>query len=91
MTINQMELKAKELKELKNMRDELDEEIKALEDELKEEMDFRGVEELPAGPFKIRFKAIISNRFDTKAFKATHAELYSQYAKESKSRRFSIA
>ncbi|MBP2071182.1 hypothetical protein [Thermoanaerobacterium butyriciformans] len=41
--------------------------------------------------FKIRWKVVKSSRFDTAAFKATHAELYKQYMKETETRRFTVA
>jgi predicted phage-related endonuclease len=41
--------------------------------------------------FKIRWKVVKSSRFDTAAFKTTHAELYKQYLKEIESRRFTVA
>jgi hypothetical protein len=31
-----------------------------------------------------------SSRFDSKAFKATHSDLYAQYSKPVQSRRFSV-
>lgn len=48
-------------------------------------------EELCVGPHVIRFKFITSNRFDTTAFKKAHADLYTDFLKESISRRFTVA
>ncbi|MDK2824536.1 MAG: hypothetical protein PWP71_2454 [Clostridia bacterium] len=42
------------------------------------------------GERKISWKTIVSNRLDTKKFKKDHPDLFAQYAKESKSRRFEI-
>jgi len=41
--------------------------------------------------FKLRYKTVVSSRFDSKAFKATHEELYKQYSKPTECRRFSVA
>lgn len=48
-------------------------------------------EELQAGIFKARYKAVSSNRFDTKAFKSAHSDLYEQFTKQTKGYRFSVA
>ncbi|MBD5112152.1 MAG: hypothetical protein HDT42_06385 [Ruminococcaceae bacterium] len=38
--------------------------------------------------FKLRYKTVVSGRFGSKAFKATHKELYKQYSKPTECRRF---
>jgi predicted phage-related endonuclease len=58
---------------------------------IKAEMNARGVDEIVVDVFKIRWKVVKSSRFDTAAFKATHAELYKQYTKETETRRFTVA
>lgn len=42
------------------------------------------------GDREVRWKSIISTRFDTKRFKKDHPDLYKQYVKESEYRRFEI-
>ena len=91
MTTLELATKVQSLKELKVYAEELATDITAIEDEIKAEMTAQGVEELQAGVFKIRWKTVISNRFDTKGFQAKHAELYEMFTKASESRRFSIA
>ena len=54
-------------------------------------MTAQNVEEMTVDVFKLRYKAVTSNRFDSKAFQATHAELYAQYTKPTTYRRFSVA
>lgn len=49
------------------------------------------VDELAGTDWKITWKLVKTRRFDSKAFKATHAELYDQYCTESASRRFTVA
>ena len=46
---------------------------------------------MQAGAFKVRYKTIVTTRFDSKAFKAENAELYDRYTKESTSKRFTVA
>lgn len=88
MSDNSMEAKVKELMELKRMKEELDAEIAAVEDEIKACM---GDEEtLLAGAFKVSWKTFTSSRFDSVRFKKEHAELAAAYTKTTTARRFSI-
>lgn len=91
MTNQEMLKKVRELKELKAMADELSAEITAIEDTIKAEMNAQGVDEMIVDVFKVRYKTVISSRFDSKSFKVTHSELYDQYTKQTESKRFSIA
>ncbi len=60
-------------------------------DELKADLDEKGVDELKTKNFILRWKEIISNRLDGKALKATLPDVYGQFCKASTSRRFTIA
>lgn len=91
MSTIELTSKIKELKELKMMAEELAAEITAIEDTIKAEMTARETDELITGEYKIRWKKVISNRFDTTAFKKTHADLYEQYTKTTETRRFTVA
>lgn len=91
MSANEMETRVKELREMRRMVEELEAEIEALQDSIKAEMDARNTEEVTGSDWRITWKPVISARFDSKAFKATHAELYRQYTKETTSRRFVVA
>ena len=91
MTANELLTKVRELKELQQMSDELTAEIESLKDELKAEMTAEGKDEMTVDVFVLRYKPVSTSRFDSKAFKATHAELYNQYSKTSTSKRFTIS
>ena len=91
MSKDTLTAKVRELKELKTMQEELNAEIATIEDELKAEMLSQGAEEITVDVFKLRYKTVESKRFDSSAFKATHAELYNQYIKTTTCRRFSVA
>ena len=80
-----------ELQELYAKADALKAEITAREALIKEEMESRETEELNLGNVIIRFTSVLSNRFDTTAFKKIHADLYNSFIKQVYSRRFSIA
>ena len=87
---NELTSKIRELKELKLMAAEMAAEIESLEDAVKAEMAARGTDELTVDVFKVRWTHMTSQRFDSTAFKLTHADLYKQYAKPVETRRFSI-
>ena len=84
-----LEPKVKELLELKRMREELDAEINAAEEEIKQTM---GTEEtLLAGAFKITWKAVTSIRLDSTALKKALSEIAARFMKQTTTRRFSIS
>lgn len=91
MSTNEITNKIAALKEWEALAAEAAAEIEALKDAIKREMDARGVEELEAGQYIARFTTVITNRFDTTAFKKALPEVYKAYTKASTSRRFSIA
>ena len=63
----------------------------AIRDSIKAEMMERDTDELEAGAYIVRWTSILSNRFDTTAFKKAHGELYQAFTKQSASRRFTIS
>ena len=74
MSINEMESKARELRELQALIDEATAEAEALKDALKAAMG--DAEEVRAGAYKITWKAVTSARIDTGALrKAVQAYL----------------
>ena len=81
--------------ELLNKYEAMVEEMKAQADtirnEIKAEMEARELEEMIAGQYIIRYTAVLSNRFDTTAFKKVMPEIYNAYTKQVSSRRFTIS
>ena len=81
--------------ELLNKYEAMVEEMKAQSDtirnEIKAEMDARELEEMIAGQYIVRYTAVLSNRFDTTAFKKVMPEIYQAYTKQVSSRRFTIS
>ena len=81
--------------ELLNKYEAMIEEMKAQADtirnEIKAEMEARELEEMIAGQYIIRYTAVLSNRFDTTAFKKVMPEIYKAYTKQVSSRRFTIS
>lgn len=91
MSINEVDAKAKELRELRNLEAEVKSAITAIEDDLKAEMVERGTDVLTGQDCMVCWKTIISSRFDSAAFKLSHADLFRQYSRATTSRRFVIA
>ncbi len=91
--MNKAELTKKlyQIQELKRMAEELNAELESLTDEVKAVMTEQNIEEITVDIFKVRYTTITSNRFDSTAFKKTHADLYSQYTKPTTSKRFTIS
>ena len=77
--------------ELEALIDEAEEEAEAIRNVLKAHMEEQGTQELRAGAYKARYTTVTSNRFDSAAFKKTHADLYAQYTKTTVTRRFTLA
>ena len=83
-----MESKIKELMELKRMKEEIEAEIAAAEDEIKAVM---GSEEtLLAGAFKVDWKTVITSRIDTAALKKVMPEIAERFMKQTTTRRFCV-
>ena len=78
------------LKEWEAIQAEAAAEVEALKDQIKAEMNSRGVEELEAGQYIARFTTVLSNRFDSTAFKKVMPETYKAFTRQVTSRRFSI-
>ena len=81
--------------ELLNRYEAMMEEIKAeadgIRNAIKAEMEAREVEELIAGQYIVRYTSVLSNRFDSTAFKKVMPEIYKAYTKQVSSRRFTIS
>lgn len=91
MSMNEMEAKVSELRELRRMADDLAAEIDALEDDLKAYMTANNADELHGPSFKIIWKPITSSRLDSKALKTAAPELWERFTKTVTTRRFILA
>ena len=91
MSAIEITAKIDELKELENLIEEAKAEAEALRDEIKQEMLKRDTEELTVGQYIIRWTSVLSQRFDTTAFKKVMPDVYKAYTKQVSSRRFSIS
>ncbi len=91
MSINEMESKVKELRELRRMAEELAAEIDSIQDSIKQHMDAEGVDTITGTDWKVTYKTVTSSRLDTAALKKALPDLAQQFTKTSTSRRFCVA
>ena len=83
--------KIEALKELETLIEEAKAEAEALRDEIKAEMVNRNAEEMEAGQYIVRWTSVLSQRFDSTAFKKVMPDIYKSFTKQVSSRRFTIA
>ena len=91
MSRNELIAKIEALNEWEAGIEEAKAEAEAIRDSIKQEMLERETEELTAGQYIVRWTSVLTNRFDTTAFKKTYGDLYKAFTKQSASRRFTIS
>ena len=89
MSINEMEAKARELRQLQALIEEAQAEAEALKDAIKASMG--DSESIQAGEYKITWKAVTSSRIDTAALKKALPDVAERFTKETTVRRFTVA
>lgn len=91
MSMNDLENKVAELRELRRMQEELAAEIAATEDSLKAYMTEHDTDTLHGPNFKITWKEVTSCRLDGKALKTAAPAIWEQFTKQTTTRRFILA
>ena len=91
MSKNELISRIEALNEWEALMEEAKNEAEAIRDSIKQEMMERETEELTAGQYIIRWTPVLSNRFDSTAFKKMYGDLYKAFTKQTASRRFSIS
>ena len=91
MSTTEITSKIEALKELEALIKEAKAEAETLRDEIKQEMLNRNTEEMEAGQYIVRWTPVLSQRFDSTAFKKVMPDIYKSFTKQVSSRRFSIA
>ena len=74
--------KIEQLKELEQLIEEAKAEAEVLKGEIKQEMQERNTEELQVGRYIVRWTSVLSNRFDSTAFKRVMPDVYKAYVKQ---------
>ena len=91
MSTTELNTTVSDLQELKRMREDLEAEITALEDQLKAHMTENGIDSFTAGAFKVTWKEVTSTRLDTVALRKTMpADVLAPFLRTSTSRPLKI-
>ena len=91
MSTIEITTKIEALQELETLIEEAKAEAESIRDSIKQEMLNRDTEEMEVGQYIIRWTSVLSQRFDTTAFKKVMPEIYKAYTKQTTSRRFSVS
>ena len=89
MSINELESKARELRQLQALIEEAQQEAEAIKDAIKAAMG--DSEAIVAGEYKITWKSVTTARIDTSALKKTLPEVAAAFTRETTVRRFCVA
>ena len=89
MSINEMEVKARELRQLQALIEEAQAEAEAIKDAIKAAMG--DSESVQAGEYRITWKAVTSSRIDTSALRKALPDVAERFTKETVTRRFMVS
>lgn len=89
MSINEMEVKARELRQLQALIEEAQAEAEAIKDAIKAAMG--DSESVQAGEYRITWTAVTSSRIDTEALRKALPDVAERFTKETVTRRFMIS
>ena len=91
MSTIEIESKITKMMEWEALADEAKAEAEALRDEIKTELTNRNAEEVTTGKYIVRWTSVLSQRFDSTAFKRAMPDVYKSFTKQVSSRRFSVS
>ena len=89
MSTNEIEAKARELRQLQALIEEAQAEAEAIKDAIKAAMG--DSESVQAGEYRITWKAVTSSRIDTSALRKALPDVAERFTKETVTRRFVIS
>lgn len=90
MSINELDSRASTYFDLMEQIDALTAEAEAIKEELKAVMVDRTTEEINGTGWRATWHNTTTTRFDSKAFKAAHADLYAAFSVKSTGTRFTM-
>ena len=91
MSTTELTAQIESLRALEELIEEAKAEAETLRDAIKQEMLIRDAEELSVGQYIVRWTPVLSQRFDSTAFKKVMPDVYRAYTKQVSSRRFTIS
>lgn len=89
MSINELEMKCQELRELQRLIEEAQAEAETIKDAIKAHMG--DSETAYAGEYKITWKPVTTARIDTTALKKAMPEIAQAFTRQTTARRFTLA
>ena len=90
MTNKELEQLVEKVNEWEELMKEAKKQVSFYEEQIKEELARRDVEEVVLDTSIIRWKEILTQKFDQKRFKEKYSDLYCQFLRQSARRRFTI-
>lgn len=90
MSTQELNIVARDLKELRLMAEQLNAEIAELEQSIKAHMEEQDIDTIVTTDVKITWKPITSSRIDTAALKKALPDIAAIYTKQTTSRRFCV-
>lgn len=81
MSTNQVQSKIEALLDWEKIMEQAKAEADTLRDEIKQEMVSRNTEELSVGRYIVRWTSVLTQRFDSTAFKKVMPDIYKAYTK----------
>ena len=91
MSTIDLETKIAKMQEWEALAEEAKAEAEALREEIKAELTSQNAEEVTTGKYIIRWTSVLSQRFDSTAFKRAMPDVYKAFTKQVSSRRFSVS
>lgn len=91
MSTMELTTKTEALRSLEELIEEAKAEAETIRDTIKAEMLNRDVETMEVGQYIVRWTSVLSQRFDSTAFKKVMPDVYKAYTKQVSSRRFTIS
>ena len=91
MSTYDLDNKITKMQEYEALAVEAKAEAVALRDEIKAELTRRNAEEVTTGKYIVRWTSVLSQRFDSTAFKRAMPDVYKTFTKQVSSRRFSVS
>ena len=89
MSINEMEIKIRELRQLQALIEEAQAEAEAIKDAIKAAMGSQ--EAIQAGEYKVTWKPVTSSRLDATALRKALPDVAERFTRTTTTRRFTVA
>ena len=91
MSNAELQTKVNDLREYRRMVEDLQAEIDAITDSIKQHMTAAGLDEITGADYRITWREVTTARLDGKALKAALPEIAQQFTKSTTARRFTVA